>query len=88
MASVETEVGEEKEDHEPCVQAARGGPILLWISGMLGHWAGFYAGPRGAGQPLRMAAFVSKQLVRATAWQVMSWGVFSLPQGSLCMSCC
>ena len=31
-------------------------------------WAGFYAGPRGVGQSLRMRAFCSKQLLHATAW--------------------
>ena len=49
-------------------------------------WAGFYAGPRGVGQPLRMTAFCSKQLLYATAWRVMRWGVFSFPQRSLFMS--
>ena len=44
------------------------------------RWAGFYAGPQGAGQPLRMTAFFSKQFfLRATAWPVMRWGVFSFP---------
>lgn len=50
------------------------------------RWAGFYAGPRGAGQPLRMRAFCSKQLLRATGWRVMRRGVFSFPQRSLFMS--
>ena len=47
------------------------------------HWACFYAGSRGAGQPLHMTALCSKQLLHATSSPVMRQGMFSFPQCSL-----
>ena len=50
------------------------------------RWAGFYAGPQGAGQPLCVTAFFSKQFFHATAWRGMGWGVFFWLQRSFFMS--